>query len=195
MFFTFISKSPLHTFVAVKQFRPIILFILKFSIVYGIGSYLYGLYIEQYPNALDPFSWEITREVTTVLKQFFSDIMQQDYPGYALSDIYCSGNVIVRIIEGCNGASTMILFTAFVIAFSGSYKHTLWYIPTGLVIIHIANIFRIFIIGVVTLKKPEWAHFFHDYFFPAAIYGTIFILWVIWVRMVLKQKKNETTEV
>jgi exosortase family protein XrtF len=171
--------------------RPVIIFILRFLAVYGGGVALYQYYLNRFPEIIDPFSWEITRQVAYILQQFFQDISATDYVGYTVSDIYCADNVILRIVEGCNGASTMILFAAFVIAFSGSWKKSLWFIPLGIVIIHLSNIFRIFILGVVAMNKPEWSDFFHQYFLPAAIYGTIFLLWVFWVRMVYNQQVQQ----
>ena len=176
------------------KFKPVVIFILRFIAVYGGGVALYQFYLNQFPARIDPFSWEITRQVTYLLQQFYQDITATDYAGYTLSDIYCSNDVILRIVEGCNGASTIILFTAFIVAFSGNWKKAVWFIPGGIVIIHLANIFRIFILGVVAIHQPDWSDFFHQYFFPAAIYGTIFLLWVIWVKMVYNQQMGAKTD-
>ncbi len=176
------------------NYRPVLIFILRFLGVYGGGVALYQYYLSQFSAIIDPFSWEITREVSFILEQFYTDISFTSYAGFAISDIYFQDDVILRIVEGCNGASTMILFAAFVVAFSGNWKKAIWFIPTGLVVIHLANVFRIFILGLVAMHQPQWSDFFHQYFFPAAIYGTIFLLWVVWVKMVFNQQKQKPSQ-
>lgn len=175
------------------KYKPIVLFVLKFVLVYAVGVWVYNTYLGQYTELIDPLSWEVTEQVTFLMQLFFDDISSSDYPGYLVADIYCADDNIIRIVEGCNGVSVMILFAAFIIAFQGPWKYTLLFIPSGILFIHLANIFRIFVLGVVALKQPDWSAFFHQYFFPAAIYGAVFLLWVVWVRLVFKWNTEPST--
>jgi len=76
----------------------------------------------------------------------------------------------------------MILFVAFVIAFSGKFKNTIVFILLGLIIIHVLNVLRIALLSVALYSFPEYEHFLHGVVFPLVIYGVVFLLWVIWVN-------------
>ena len=47
-----------------------------------------------------------------------------------------NGKYVSRIIEGCNSVSIIILFLAFIIAFSGSLKDTIWFGIFGSLLIY-----------------------------------------------------------
>jgi exosortase family protein XrtF len=96
---------------------------------------------------------------------------------FFLNDIYT-----VRIVEGCNAMSVIILFVAFVIAFSGKIKATILYVLSGILMIHIMNIIRIAMLTILLQKYPEYQHLLHGVVFPLVIYGFVFLLWVIWVN-------------
>jgi len=75
-----------------------------------------------------------------------------------------------------------LLFIAFVIAFKGTIQKYLWFIPLGITILYIANLLRIYLIGMIVLYFPNYIEWAHDYVFPGIIYGTTFLLWVVWVK-------------
>ena len=54
--------------------------------------------------------------------------------------LFFEGNYIVRIIEGCNAISLIILFVAFIFSFSGTVKATLLFSIIGSALIYIINI-------------------------------------------------------
>ena len=56
--------------------------------------------------------------------------------------LYYHGKWVARIIEGCNALNVMILFVAFVVAFSGKWKSTLLFIVFGIVVISFVSSFR-----------------------------------------------------
>ncbi len=102
-----------------------------------------------------------------------------------VEDLFLAG-----IVEGCNSASIIILFISFVLAFIGRPLATLMYILAGSVIIYVANIVRIVILAISIYEYPKYSGFMHSIFFPLAIYGTVFILWIIWVRIYSGWKKG-----
>jgi exosortase family protein XrtF len=89
---------------------------------------------------------------------------------------------VARIIEGCNALSIIILFIAFIVAFTGKLRTTILYIITGSVLIHILNIARIALLVVGLYHFPEQESFIHGVIFPLFIYSVVFVLWVIWVN-------------
>jgi len=99
------------------------------------------------------------------------------------------GKYTARVIEGCNSISLVILFIAFIIAFSGTLKATILYSLFGSLFIYVINILRIAFLTVMIFKYPENQELLHGLVFPAIIYGVIFMLWVIWVHKFSNFKK------
>jgi exosortase family protein XrtF len=105
-------------------------------------------------------------------------IPSKNEPSYR---ILVDGSPVVRIVEGCNAVSVMILFMAFVVAFTGKLKTTIWFIIAGILLIHVLNVSRISTLIVGLIKYPQYGEILHDIVFPLIIYGVTFVLWVIWV--------------
>jgi exosortase family protein XrtF len=96
---------------------------------------------------------------------------------------------MARIVEGCNAISIIILFASFVLSFFGKLKLTLLYLLAGTVIIYAMNIIRIAILAIGIYEYPQYTEFLHSIIFPLIIYGTVFLLWVIWVRIYSRKQK------
>ena len=88
----------------------------------------------------------------------------------------------VWIGDPCNGLTVFALFAGFIIAFPGSLKKKLWFIPFGIITIHILNVFRVSILCIILLKSPEALDFNHTYVFTTIIYAYIFLLWYWWAN-------------
>ena len=106
--------------------------------------------------------------------------------------LYVNDYFLARIVEGCNSLSVMILFFSFVLSFFARLKTTLFFILAGSVIIYVMNIVRIAILTIGIYEYPQHAEFLHSIVFPLIIYGTVFILWIIWVRIYSKTTANES---
>ena len=100
----------------------------------------------------------------------------------------------VWIGSNCNAISLFILFSVFIIWYPGIQKAKLWFIPLGIISIHILNIIRV--IGLVLLAKyyPEYLNFNHTYTFTFIVYAYIFILWVWWVNRFSAKKQPDYNE-
>ncbi|HMM12735.1 MAG TPA: hypothetical protein PKE03_11635 [Bacteroidales bacterium] len=88
----------------------------------------------------------------------------------------------VDVSPGCTSLKQWLHFIFIMLFFPGSWKHKLWYIPAGILVLHGVNIIRI--VGL-TLTLIPWSHhfnFFHDYIFKTFFYLLIFVMWVIWVE-------------
>lgn len=152
---------------------------------------VYQLYLSGYDenrNELDA----ITRSVgvqSEALLSLFGDAGLDKHPSQPSMRLFYQGKFVARIIEGCNAVSVMILFAAFVVAFSGKFKQTTFFIIGGSVLIHVLNIGRIALLCVLIYRLPEHEHFLHGVIFPLIIYGVVFLLWVIWVNKFSKYAK------
>ncbi|MCX6313047.1 MAG: archaeosortase/exosortase family protein [Bacteroidetes bacterium] len=84
--------------------------------------------------------------------------------------------------DPCNGLTLFALFTSFILAYPGSWKNKLWFIPVGITAIYTMNIIRLTVLCIIVLKKPLWLEFNHTYLFQVLMYGFIFMLWYIWIN-------------
>lgn len=89
----------------------------------------------------------------------------------------------------CNGITLMFLFAVFVIAYPGSIKNKLWYIPLGIIAVHALNIIRIVALAIIALHDPYSLDFNHTYTFTFIAYSFVFMLWMIWVNKLAEPKR------
>ena len=99
----------------------------------------------------------------------------------------------VWIGEPCNGVKIFGLFSLFILAFPGSWKKKLWFIPLGIFIVHTANAIRIAALTIISAENQEALDFNHNITFQVIVYGLIFLLWYWWVQklseIVIPKKK------
>jgi exosortase/archaeosortase family protein len=100
----------------------------------------------------------------------------------AWNHIAIEGTGGVLIGAPCDGIILFTLFSIFVVAFPGSLKHKLWFIPLGILSIHIVNVMRVIALAVIVSIDESWLSFNHDYTFTILTYAWVFTLWVIWVK-------------
>jgi exosortase family protein XrtF len=166
-------------------YKPFLLFLGKFALTYLVLTFVYQHYLNQFDAKkyeVDSFTKTVTIQVEQSLLFFNCDANIELHPTEPCYKFFYKGKYISRIVEGCNALSVIILFIAFVIAFSGKLKYTIPFIVVGSLIIHILNITRIALLMVAFHYFPEANTILHDILFPLVIYGTVFILWVIWVN-------------
>ncbi len=60
----------------------------------------------------------------------------------------------ITINEGCSGLKPILQFVLLLLIFPGPWKHKAWFIPMGIVIVHLTNLFRITGLAVVTITIP-----------------------------------------
>ena len=167
------------------QYKPFLLFLGKFIVSYLILTLIYQTYLNCFDakNAeVDSFTQLVANQSKTVLSWFDSNSFTMPHLREPSVKLFYKGKYISRIIEGCNALSVIILFISFVIAFSGKLKNTIYFIISGSIIIHVLNITRIALLMVAFYHFPEAKFILHDILFPLVIYGTVFILWIIWVN-------------
>jgi exosortase/archaeosortase family protein len=88
----------------------------------------------------------------------------------------------IGINESCSGLKPILQYILLFIIFPGPWKKKLWFIPMGIIIVHLTNLFRIIGLSVVTVTVPEYWDFSHDYIFRPFFYVIIFLLWIWWVE-------------
>ena len=102
----------------------------------------------------------------------------------------------VVIAPECASLKQWMHWIFLMVLFPGPWKHKLWYIPAGLVIIEWTNVVRICGILLMQIPWPNSFHIAHDYIFKFFFYLVIFLMWVLWVEKfynptTTKTKHNE----
>ena len=172
-----------------KKYKSVLRFIVIYLGSYIVLSMVYHLYLVYfisdyyYPDPITHYVARLSERLINIFGFNAQIIPHQKELSMKLivNDVY-----LARIVEGCNAVSVMILFTSFILAFFGRWKITLFYIIFGCISISAMNIARISVLAVGLYKFPQHAQFLHGVIFPLIIYGTVFILWVLWARLFSK---------
>lgn len=169
----------------ILQYKPFLIFLLKFFLSYLILTALYQFYL----NSFDSSSFEVDSITEIVSVQTQQTIELFNYTSHLEPHSKQNSNLlfveeknVARVVEGCNAISVIILFIAFVIAFKGNWKKTVLFILAGSILIYLLNIVRIALIAIALYHYPQHEHLLHGVIFPLFIYGVVFLLWVIWVN-------------
>ena len=177
-----------------KRQRNIVLFLVKFFATYFLLFVLYSVYLQNTQEkgdvfACSPITTMVADQTEGVLTFFGYDAASMQHEDEMSVKVLLNGHYTARVIEGCNSFSIIILFLSFIIAFSGSLKATIIFGLIGSAIIYVINILRIAFLTVMLYKYPDQQELLHNLIFPAIIYGTTFLLWVIWVQKFSKYKR------
>ena len=84
--------------------------------------------------------------------------------------------------DNCNGLKLFSIFFIFVIAFLVNALSKLWFVPLGIIIIHLANVIRIMAFVLINDQHPAYLDFNPDYTFTIFVYSIIFGLWFFWLN-------------
>ncbi|HAJ98644.1 MAG TPA: hypothetical protein DCM62_01325 [Bacteroidales bacterium] len=95
----------------------------------------------------------------------------------------------VTVAPECITFKQWLHWIVIMVFFPGPLKHKLWYVPVGIIIIHITNLVRIVGLLLIQIPFPGMFHFFHDYIFKTLFYAVIFAMWLIWNEKIRKSQK------
>ncbi|MGI9652382.1 exosortase family protein XrtF [Chryseobacterium sp. RLHN22] len=171
-----------------KDFKPVLGILLRFIIIYLVLLFAYQFYLNSFKESgLDPFSKMITRQVMFLQQSLgYPSALYDDVPNQQVW-YHVKTKFTTRMVEGCNAISVMILFVSFIFAFYKGTK-TFVFVGVSLLILHIMNVLRIAGLNIVYSDYPKYGKMTHDYVFPAVIYGTVVLLWLIWIKFFALKK-------
>lgn len=172
--------------------RNVLLFlVLLFSSHYlyiwwiGIGFYPFKTQVDQL------FIWSsnlVFDQSVWVLNSIFGLDFTTDEITQTIWVTSNNGNpAYVRVSPECTTLKQWMHWIFIMLLFPGSWKHKLWYIPLGLIVIHFVNVFRICSLALSLLPWPAHFDFFHDYVIKTFFYFVIFLMWVIWVEKIARR--------
>src|SRR5215471_18389139 len=114
--------------------------------------------------------------------------------------IRASGNVLqsgangfaVSIEAGCNGVEATLVLAAAMLAFPAPWRRKLAGLAIGILAVQGLNVIRVislFHLGQWNYRVFEWAHL---YVWQALIMLDVLVVWLIWVRMLHRGRKDGT---
>ncbi|MDX1463839.1 MAG: exosortase family protein XrtF [Marinirhabdus sp.] len=168
-----------------RKYKGVVVFLLLFSGTYLVLSLVYAGYLNWSDNGnleADFVTNLVAQQSTVVLESFGYLAHIEPNPSQPSMQLFVEGRFLARIVEGCNAISVIILFIAFVVAFSETFKKTVLFILAGTALIYAVNILRIAILSISLYHYPKYEHVLHGVVFPGLLYGMVFLLWFVWVR-------------
>ena len=96
------------------------------------------------------------------------------------------GSIIIN--ETCSGLKQFYQVIVLFVLFPGPWKHKSWFIPSGILIMHLTNIFRVVMLSVVMAYLPQHWDFMHDWVLRPFFYVVLFALWIWWVERMARRK-------
>jgi len=164
-----------------QDFKPSIFFLAKFIGLYIVLNILYGFYLDASKGEADFMTRWVTEQTAVVIDLYEDKISTGPNEDLKSIFIYKDSGAVLSVYEGCNGLNVMVIFIAFLFAYGTVGKRMLWFIPLGILVIHLFNILRILLLFHVTLSMPDFLYFSHKYLFTAFIYIAVFGMWALWI--------------
>lgn len=170
--------------------------VLIFCIITIVVHYLYRFWaiqlhykpIESMILAVQGF---LAEHVVTSSTWFLQDVLNIKVS--VLNDkIYLSNGGWVGVGVGCSAFKPMLQFVILMVLFPGPWEKKLWFIPLGIIVIHLVNNFRIISLSLITYNNctQRFWDISHDYILRPLFYAVIFTLWVIWVEILVKKRQK-----
>ena len=179
----------------VTKYKSVITFVLLFLGTYLVLSFCYSIYLEyskddsSHPDFITEL---VAKQSVALMNEFDYDVKIDANTSSPDLDLMINNKNIGSIIEGCNSVSIIILFIAFIVSFTQSFKKTAVFILAGSVLIYCVNLIRIVILLIAIYHYPKYQDVLHIVVFPAIIYGLVFLLWMLWVKNVVPiSKRND----
>ena len=155
-----------------------------------VGKLVYSLMLWSVDMVYSQSCWVLDRvfhiDITTISQQRLIAAVNKD-----------GGWARVIIAPECASLKQWMHWIFLMVLFPGPWKHKLWYIPAGLVIIEWTNVVRICGVLMMQIPWPNSFHLAHDYIFKFFFYLVIFLMWMVWVEKfynpetTTKPKQNE----
>lgn len=167
-----------------KEFIPAFRFLTIFLGLYLGLNVVYGIWISSFDKRADSATIFITKQTSQILNLIGEGTYTRPKSGKPTVAILKDDRIALSVFEGCNSINVMIVFVSFLFAFNGNWKKLAWFLPVGLVLIYLANLFRIIALYYVAEYWRQYFYYIHKYMFTAGIYVIVFILWWWWVEKI-----------
>ena len=173
---------PVHAPPSVAGRDPLLRFLSVSALLYAAWYALYAFVIHPWQR-LDRAVIDALIVVSGGLLRLFGyELIPEPINAEHVRTIGVEGGHLLWIGDPCNGLSLFAVFTVFLIAYPGPWRHKAWFITAGILSIHLINALRVAALCIIVSIDYEWLNFNHDYTFYVIVYGWVFLLWYIWVK-------------
>jgi|TARA_B110000914_G_scaffold83786_1_gene73822 exosortase/archaeosortase family protein len=158
-----------------QTLSPLTRFLMKVSAIYIIWYLIYDYYLLP-DGRLDAFlSLSGVNLAGGILNIFGWDIYSE------ARVLAITGTNGVEIQNGCNGLELIGLYMGFIIAFPGGpIQKRLIFLAGGILLLFVANVFRIMIFALSIYYVPTFWEQVHTYSSYFIFYPIVLTLWYIW---------------
>jgi exosortase family protein XrtF len=88
----------------------------------------------------------------------------------------------VKVGNRCNGLFTMVIYAGFIIAYPGSWRSKMFFVPIGIFMIFLSNVIRIGVLALNWIHYRSTFDFNHKYTYTFIVYGVVCVLWMWWIN-------------
>lgn len=161
-----------------KQYlnRRLARFLAVLLVVYGAWFVAYELILMPDGRLDEMVARSVAATAGAVLRGFGLDAVTDD------RNVRMVNHSGVLVVDGCNGLAALGLFAGFVLAYPGTWRRRLWFIPLGLLAVYLANVIRV---GSLVYFQQAWPAAFdliHGVGVSTFFYLVVFGLWVAWAN-------------
>jgi exosortase/archaeosortase family protein len=158
-----------------QTLSPLTRFLMKVSAIYIIWYLIYDYYLLP-DGRLDAFlSLSGVNLAGGILNMFGWDIYSE------LRVLAITGTNGVEIQNGCNGLELIGLYMGFILTYPGGpLQKRMIFLASGILLLFIANVFRIMIFALSIYYVPTFWEQVHTYSSYFIFYPIVLTLWYIW---------------
>jgi exosortase/archaeosortase family protein len=95
---------------------------------------------------------------------------------------FVTNNRAIEINENCSGFKQLWQVLILFLLFPGPWKQKIWFIPLGMALMLVFNIFRVVGLSYSMIHWPQHWDIIHLWILRPIYYFIIFMLWVFWVE-------------
>ena len=88
----------------------------------------------------------------------------------------------IGVTAGCSGLKQYYQFFFLMALYPGPWVKKTWFIPLGIILIFLVNIFRIVVLFIVIIYNAELFSLVHDWVLRPMFFVVMFLLWVWWIE-------------
>ena len=107
-------------------------------------------------------------------------------PGHVEGSVIVLGGKTFQVIDECTGVFEMLIFIAAIVSYPASLRKKLLGVLFGVPAIYAFNLLRIVFLALVAVYWVQSFRFFHLYFWQVSMVLVIAVLWLIWLRRIVR---------
>lgn len=159
-----------------------------FAILLFVNNFVWKFTVKGYDNdnRVEWLGHDITPPFVWASNQVTNHVMEL-LPFMGEVPVRMDGNVLsfsheqrLKVVWSCTGIKQGFIFFVIMFFYPGSWKQKLWFIPVGLLMVWVFNIFRITMIAFTFGLNPDTFELMHEFVFKYLFYLMLFLLWLLW---------------